>query len=260
MLYDIKEKKVNIIVKDEPIKLPENLRNKILENFENMKQSGRNIWNGSILCVSSVDIGNSNVNLICKHSDYAHYLYEENIGCLPEYECRIISAGCFLETLDGYYVIGELDDSTSYPNMLQTTGGGIDKKDISCGRINIEQTIIREALEELNINLNDRNTVLYNKLNYLFISGEKEQPGVQVFSKAQIKMNSKEMNEYFQEYIKYLKANKLEIEFKKLHFLKKENALFELEKLNNPQRAYLRPLILADLRENTQYSGEFSRK
>lgn len=248
MLYNIKGKNVNIIVKDEQVQLPENLRKKILENFENMKKSGSNIWNGALLCVSDVDIGSTTVKLICKKSDYAHYLYGEHIGCPTEYECRNLSAGCFLETKDGYYVVGELDDTTSYPNMLQTTGGGIDKKDISDGIINVEQTIIREALEELNINLNDGNTVLYNKLNYLFVSGENEQPGVQVFSKAQIKMTSREMEEYFQEYNNYLRANQLEVEFKKLHFLKRENAILELEKLNKPYRNYIKPLIIADSR------------
>ena len=201
MLYDISEKDVNIIIKDEQVELPESLRKKVLENFKNMKKSGANIWNGNLLCVSDVDIGRSTVNLICKKSDYAHYLYGEHIGCPIEYEYRNLSAGCFLETIDGYYIIGELDDTTSYPNMLQTTGGGIDKKDISNGKIDVEQTITREALEELNINLNDRNIVLYNKLNYLFISGENEQPGVQVFSKAQIKMTAKEMKKHFEEYI-----------------------------------------------------------
>lgn len=252
MLYDIKGKKVNIIVQDEQIELPESLRKAIKENFERMKKSGANIWNGALLCVSTVDVGNSDVNLICKKSDYAHYLYGETIGCLPKYECRNLSAGCFLETIDGYYVMGELDDTTSYPNMLQTTGGGIDKKDISDGRINVEQTIIREALEELNINLNDKDTVLYHKLSYLFVSGENEQPGVQVFSKAQIRMNSKELKEYFQEYNQYLRENNLEVEFKKLHFLKRENAILELEELSNPQRAYLKPLILADLEEKAK--------
>ena len=200
MLYDINGKAVNVIVKDEQVKLPESLRRKILENFENMRKSGANIWNGNLLCVSDVDIGNSTVNLICKKSDYAHYLYGEHIGCPTEYECRNLSAGCLLETIDGYYVIGELDDTTSYPSMLQTTGGGIDKQDISEGKINVEQTITREAFEELNIDLNDSNTVLYNQLNYVFVSGENEQPGVQIFSKAQIKMTSREMEEYFQEY------------------------------------------------------------
>lgn len=249
MLYNIQNKIVNIVIENEPLELPEDLKNKILENFEKMKKSGANLWNGDLLCVFNIDIRDKNVTLTCKKSSYAHYLYGENIGCPKEYECRNLSAGCFLETSDGYYVFGELDDTTSFPNMLQTTGGGIDKADICDGQINVEQTILREALEELNINLNDSNIISNNQLSYLFISGENEQPGVQVFSKAKIKMTSKEMNEYFESYSKYLHENNLEIEFKQLHFLKKDTAISELENLNKPYRAYLKPLILADLKE-----------
>lgn len=256
MLYDVNGKKVNIIITDELIEIPDNLKIKILENFESMQQTGANIWNGEVICVSSVHIDKSDVTITCKKSDYAHYLYGEKIGCPSGYECRNLSAGCLLETADGYYVIGELDNTTSYPNMLQTTGGGIDKKDISGNQINVAQTIIREALEEININLNDRDIVLYNKLKYIFVSRENEQPGVQVFSKAKIKMTLEEMEEHFQRYTEYLRANKLEVEFKKLHFLKKENALLELEKLDNPKRGYFKELISADIRRENKQNEE----
>ena len=62
-------------------------------------------------------------------------------------------------------------------------------------------------------------------------------------------MTAKEMDNYFNNYYNYLKKNSLEIEFKKLHFLKKENAIEELMRLNNPKRNYLEPLIQMDLKE-----------
>lgn len=61
-------------------------------------------------------------------------------------------------------------------------------------------------------------------------------------------MTAKEMKNYFESYYKYLKDNNLEIEFKKLHFLKKEKALEELKELNNPKRNYLIPLLQMDLK------------
>lgn len=51
-----------------------------------------------------------------------------------------------LETIDGYYVVGELDENTSYPTMLQVTGGGIDLKDIYDENIDVDNTIKREAM------------------------------------------------------------------------------------------------------------------
>ena len=231
MLYNINGKSVNIIVKDEPVKLEKSLERKVLENFEKMKKSGANIWNGDLLCVSDINVGNTTVELICKKSNYAHYLYGERVGCSPGYECRNLSAGCMLETKDGYYVIGELDDTTSYPGMLQTTGGGIDKKDISDGIINVRQTIAREAMEELNIDLMNEDIIEENRLSYLFVSGENEQPGVQIFSKAIIKMTSQELENHFKIYYNYLRKEGLEREFKKLHFLKREKVILELEEL-----------------------------
>lgn len=248
MIHKIENKKMQVIVKNEIIELPIKLKDKIKENFESMKKTGANIWNGEELCVSECNIEDDKVKIICKKSDYAHYLYGEKVGCPKEYECKNLSAGCLLETGDGYYIIGELDDSTSYPNMLQVTGGGIDEKDIVGENIEIEQTIIREAREELNIDLNDKKSILYNKISYIYVSEDNEQPGVQLFSKAKTKMTAEDMRKYFESYYKYLKENNLEVEFKKLHFFKKENVVEELKKLNNPKRNYLIPLLQMDMK------------
>ncbi len=248
MIYKIENKKVQVILKNENIELPIRLKDKINENFENMKKQGANIWNGEVLCVSEFNIEDDKVEIICKKSDYAHYLYGERIGCPNEYECKNLSAGCLLETIDGYYIVGELDDNTSYPTMLQVTGGGIDKTDIVGEKIEVEQTIIREAREELNIDLKDKKSILYNKISYMYVSEDNEQPGVQLFSKAKIKMTVKEIQNYFNNYYKYLKENNLEVEFKKLHFFKKENAVKELKELKNPKRNYLIPLLKIDMK------------
>lgn len=245
MIYNIQNKNVKVVLEDDVIELPKELKRKIKENFENIVKTGVNVWDGEVLCVSDCNIKKDEVDIICKKSNYSHYLYGERIGCPKEYECKNLSAGCLIETIDGYYVIGELDDTTSYPGMLQTTGGGVDKKDIKNGEIDIEQTIKREAVEELNINLDDRNIVLDNKLSYIYISEENEQPGIQIFSKAKVKMTANEMEKYFNEYYKYLKENDLELEFKRLYFIKVENAVQELDKLTNKRRNYLLSLLSA---------------
>ena len=248
MIYKIENKKIQVILKNEIIELPSKLKEKINKNFENMKKTGANIWNGEVICVSKCNIEDDEVEIICKKSNYAHYLYGERIGCPKGYECKNLSAGCLLETIDGYYIVGELDDNTSYPAMLQVTGGGIDKKDIVGENIEIEQTILREAREELNVDLSDEKNILYNKISYMYVTEDNEQSGVQLFSKAKTKMTAKEIRKYFESYYKYLKENNLEIEFGKLHFLKKEKAIEELKELNNPKRNYLVPLLQIDMK------------
>ena len=115
--------------------------------------------------------------------------------------------------------------------------------------VDVEKTIKREAMEELKINLNDKESILYNRMSYLYVSEDNEQPGVQLFSKAKSKMTVEEMKKYFEEYYEYLKENNLEVEFKKLHFLEKDNAVEELNKLSNPRRNYLIPLLQIDSKE-----------
>ena len=243
MIYIIENKEVEVKLKNEVMELPIKLKEEINKNFENMKRKGVNIWNGEVLCVSKCNIEDDKVKIICKRSNYAHYLYGEEIGCPKRYECKNLSAGCLLETIDGYYIVGELDETTSYPTMLQVAGGNIDKNDIFDEKIDIEKTIKRETMEELKINLDNQESILYNKISYLYISEDNEQPGVQIFSKAKIKKTKDEMKKYFEEYYKYLKENELEVEFKKLYFLKKENAVEKLKKLSNPRRNYLVPLL-----------------
>jgi len=242
MIHEIKNKEIRVILKNEKIELTKELRKKIDENFENIKKSGANIWNGEVFCIAENKISENKVEIIVKKSDYAHYLYGERIGLPEEYCCRNLSAGALLETKDNYYVVGELDLKASYPKVLQVTGGNIDKKDIENNNIDIVQTIKRETLEELNIKLSNTG----NEIAYMYVTEKDEQPGVQIFSKAHINMTAKEMEKYFEEYNEYLRKNDLEVEFGKIHLLKKETAVEEIENLKNPRRNYLLPLIKAD--------------
>ena len=242
MIYEISDKEIKVIFNEEKIELPEELRKRIDENFENIKKSGANVWNGEVLCVAKIDVTDKSVEIICNKSDYAHYLYGERIGLPEEYSCRNLSAGSLIETKDNYYVVGALDEKASYPSVLQVPGGGIDNKDIEDRNINIIKTIKRETLEELNIDLNK----IDNKIKYMYVSEQDEQPGVEIFSKVHINMTAKEMEKYFEDYNEYLRKNNLEVEFGKIHLLKKEEAIKQLDELKNPRRYYLKPLINLD--------------
>ena len=240
MIYIIKGKKMIGNLSDDEIYLPENIKQAIIDNFNELKDSGLNIWNGSIMCVAEIIVEDEFVKVVCKKSDYAHYLYAEKNGLPAEYGCKNISAGCVLETKDGFFVVGELGKNTSYPRMIQTTGGNIDQKnDIKNGEIDFLNTIVREAKEELDIDLSDNNLVSNHEITYMYIEEMDKQKGVRILSTAKIEMTAKELKEHFEKYNEYLINNKLETEFDKLYFLKRENVMQELNKLNNPKREYL---------------------
>ena len=137
-----------------------------------------------------------------------------------------------LETQDGYYIIGEMNETTSYPKGLQISGGNLDQNDIKQnGQVDIINNIARELKEELNIDLFDKSVVQEYKMQYM---------------KGILSITSKQMEELYNNFKILLEQTGEDIEFQKLHFIKKENALKILKSLDNPKRPYLEELIELD--------------
>ena len=241
MIKKLNNKEIKILYEDTDIELPEEILNRIKENWKKIEQENGDLWNGKVICVSEFIENDERIEIHCKKSDYAHYLYDERIGLSQEYRCKNLSAGCILKTSDNYFIVGELDDLTSYPTMMQIPGGGIDKNDINGNVVHIIKTINRETLEEVNINLEENELVSDYKISYIYVpDNENEGQGMQIIAIANLNMTKEEMENYYQEYYKYLNDNNLEKEFKTIHFI---NSVEQLEKMNNPKRPYLLPLI-----------------
>lgn len=247
MIKNIENKKISITYEDKAVTLPEEIKEKIKKSWQKFQNENPVLYNGDVTCVSSYETTDNEINIKCQKSDFAHYLYDERIGLPIEYSCINISAGCLLETIDGYYLIGELDEKMSYPHVLQISGGNVDKKDIKNGIVDIMKTISREVMEEVNIDLYDESQVYNLKLKYIYETEKNDKPKVQIFAKANLKMTSEEVQDYYDSYFEYLKANNLEIEFGKIHLIKKSNAIEILKNMSNPKREYLLPLINSDL-------------
>ncbi len=247
MIKNIENKKLVITYEDSKVILPKEIRKKIDEHWIEYVKQNPNLWNGDVTRVSRYIENDNEINILCQKTDYAHYLYEERNGLPKKFSCVNISAGSLIETSDEYYLIGELDEKMSYPHMLQVSGGNVDKKDVKNGIVNIMKTISREVMEEVNINLNNPEQVSNLLLKYIYNSEIEEQPKVQIFAKAKLKMTAKQMDEYYNKYFEYLKKNSLELEFGKIHLIKKNNAINILKNMNNPKRDYLIPLIKSDL-------------
>ena len=243
MFLNIENKKLIVKYYDEYISLPEQIQSKIDYKWNEILKENPTLWDGDIGCVYNVKVDSNNIEVLCKKSKYSHYLYQERVGLPKDYECRNISAGSLLETKDGYFALCELDDNTSFPRVLQVPGGNIDKKDIENDEINYLKTIIRETIEEVNIDLNDKQIVKEYRVNGFYNADDGIQPGVQVFAIVKLNINRDEMEKNFKDYYEWLLHNDGELEIKKLHFLNKNNCLKEFEKLNNPKRGYLKLLL-----------------
>ena len=200
------------------------------------------------MLVDKFEIKNTQLTISCRKSNYSHYLYDERNILPKKYACSSLVAGSLLETSDNYYIIGELDESTSYPHCMQVSGGSVDNNDIIDGKIDIFNTIIRETEEELNINLQDKKQVEYFELAYVSLPSEYIHTYI-ILAKGKINMTKVQMQEYYEQYLKKLKANNLEIEFRKIHFIKKDKTTEELKNIKLPKRNYLIDLFKIDSKE-----------
>ena len=238
-------KTVTLKFEDRKINLPNELKENIEKFWEEAIKRNPNLYNGEDYAVEKVTETEENIEMLVVKSNYAHYLYDERIGIEEEkYRCCSPWGGILLITKDDYFVIGEMDTTTSIPYGLQISGGGIDVADIENGTINIEYNIKRELKEELNLNLDD----IDYKIEFIEYPNETRN-AYGFIAIGKINQTKDELKRYFEEYKEYLLKNDLEVEFNKLIFLKKENAMRELDDLPNYKRPYLRDLIKEVVKE-----------
>ena len=67
-----------------------------------------------------------------------------------------------------------------------------------------------------------------------------------IFTKCKLNMNKSEMEKHYKNYLKTLIEKNDEVEFSKIHFIKKQNVREELKKFKNPKRKYLLELLEVD--------------
>ncbi len=163
-------KKIEAIKSDKELQLPEDLRKEIEKFWEEQVKLNPHLFNGQVWSVVKFEELPDKLRLTIQKTNYAHYLYDERVGIKGKYGCYNLNCGILLETKDGYYIIGEMNETTSYPKGLQISGGNLDQNDIKPdGEVDIVNNIARELKEELNIDLFDKNLVEEYKMQYMEI-------------------------------------------------------------------------------------------
>ena len=239
-------KPVIIKYENRKLELPNQLKEKIKEFWDYSTRENPNLYNGEDYTIEEVKETDECIEMLAIRTDYSHYLYDARVGIEQE-KYRDISpwGGILLITNDDYFVIGEMNSTTSVPYVLQIPGGGIDAKDIENGIIDISLNIKRELKEELNLDLEN----IDYKLEYIVCPDEKRN-GYGFLAIGKVNLNKNEVENHFKQYKEYLEKNNLEIEFNKIIFLKRQNALKELDELPNPKRPYLRDLIKETMKDS----------
>ena len=124
-------KEIEVTKLEEPLKLPSDLQNKIEEFWKKQVAENPHLFNGEVWSVTKFEELPDKIRLGIQKTNYAHYLFDERVGIEGQYACYNLNCGILLETRNGYYIIGEMDETTSYPKGLQISGGNLDQNDIT---------------------------------------------------------------------------------------------------------------------------------
>lgn len=141
------------------VRLPQDVQQKIDAYWDSLIALGKSYTRGEIFTVTKKDVTDTTIDVLVEKTDYAHYLYCQNVEGLGEYGVRIIHTAALVETADGFVVFGEMGHQTARAGMYQLCGGGIDNDDLRGDYFDFSHNITKELAEELGIDVADRTCV-----------------------------------------------------------------------------------------------------
>ena len=247
-----KEYDLNINYKKKKEELPKSIKKKIQTNWE---ENVEKLTNGDIFYINKYNINEKDkmINMDICNSTYDHYLYTRLKKEYDEYSCVNLWSGALLETIDKKLVLGRMSFQTVCEGELHISGGSTDKKDLNGKTIDYKKTMVRELYEEMGIDINDKNIIKDCFIKYLKLPSQKEvELSFGILYKINLNITFEELENNFNEYIKYLSDNALEVEFTKIYGIDKTKKGIEeaKEKYGNKIPAYTIELFFKECEEN----------
>jgi len=141
--------------------LPQEIQKKINVYWDELIASGKSYQRGEVFTVTQKDVTDDTINILVEKTDYAHYLYCQNVDDLREDGVHIIHTAVLVESSDGYTIFGEMGRQTSRAGIYQLCGGGIDNDDLKGDYFDFTHNISKELKEELDIDVTNKSHVAY---------------------------------------------------------------------------------------------------
>ncbi len=160
-------KKLIVRFSNEAVVLPRNIQEKIDVYWDELLRSGKPYKRGEVFTVTKKESFDDRLEILVEKTDYAHYLYCQNVDALGDYGVHIIHTASLVETNDEKTIFGKMGEQTSRSGIHQLCGGGIDNDDLKDGIFDFEHNITKELQEELGIDVNDAQRVETFELAYL---------------------------------------------------------------------------------------------
>lgn len=208
--------------------IPDNIKEKVDNYFKEYIKTCDEYWDGDIFIVTNLDLNNGIIEI--GKTKYSSLVYAKKNKDL---EIKPLFATILLSTLDNKYLIIKNNH-----NSINLIGGMADKEDFINNQFCPDLCIRREVLEEIGIDLNDTNQVLYYDMKYLKIpTNDENYYTVGVFYTGTLNYTSDEFRNY-------VKNNKFDGEIKECYFYSREECL-NLE-LTEQDVSYLKEFILME--------------
>lgn len=143
-------KEIEIIYSGEKIQLSSIRKNEI-ENFWTEINKTHTFFRGEVFTVESILELEKTYRIVVNRTDYAHYLHTVKNNLVDEEACKVIFGAGLVETIDSFFILGEMACHTAYPGRVQFVGGGLGWEDLKEDRFDIKASVLRELHEELGV-------------------------------------------------------------------------------------------------------------
>jgi len=218
-------KKLIVRFSDKTVDLPQDIQKKIDAYWDELLQSGKTYKRGEVFTVTRKESFDDRLEILVEKTDYAHYLYCQNVDTLGEYGVHIIHTAVLIETQDKKTIFGKMGEHTSRAGIYQLCGGGIDNDDLRDGIFDFEHNITKELQEELGIDVNDKQRVKTFELAYLKEGGPTDK--MTVIYRVILNETSEQFMVRYNAFVQQLQTNGETEEFGELVALDMNKASFD---------------------------------
>jgi len=217
------DKKLIVSFTNRQITLPQDIQDKIGAYWNDLIKSGKKYRRGEVFTVTEKKETKDTIEVLVEKTDYAHYLYCQNVDDLGEYGVHIIHTAVLVETLDGKTIFGRMGEQTSRAGVHQLCGGGIDNDDLTGNVFDFEHNIKKELEEELGINVGDKQRIRTFAPAYFKEGGPTNK--MTVVYRVKLNETGDEFSKKYDKFVAHLQENGEQPEFGKIIILDKNKEI-----------------------------------
>ncbi len=234
-------KRLEIVYTGKNLTLPKDVQSAVDDYWGKILRTGKKLYRGEVFQVVNIFENDSSLKFNVVLSDFAHYLYSLHKNMSGKYAFRNVHTSCLIETINDTFIFGAMGKNTSMEGNVQCVGGGLDFDDLSGKRLDLDHNIQKELMEEVGIDVKNKNLVKSLKLEYINFS--KHPKAIAAIFILKLKITAADFQKNYEKFEKSLKKKRQLPEFGKMIYLKKnKNEVVKFLK-GRKIEGYLEPLL-----------------